>query len=389
MVVIATIALAGLSSPAQAATRPAGTRAVSLTKLGGGSPVGAVTNFTYSVVPGAATDIGIGANGAVWVVGTDPVDGGYGIFHWTGSAWEQVPGGAVRIAVDPQGDPWVVNSAHDIFRWNGSSWAGYPGSATDISVGANGAVWVVGTDPVGGGYGIFHWAGSAWVNVPGGAVTVAVDPQGDPWVINSSLHIFHLGGSGWTLEPDLATDIAAGANGSVWIVGTNTLPGGYGLLEWNGASWVPQAGGAVRIAVDPDGNPWIINSSHQILVAVPESPPTITSVSFTGSSAAPTITVNGSGFGSVPPSASPGCDASGTEYVNDDLTVVDNTGNWLAGVPGACVSLANVSWTNTQIQFNLAGEYGSTSGGVDWVLNPGDNVTVQVVGASDTLTISS
>jgi hypothetical protein len=66
-------------------------------------------------LPGSGTDIGVGANGAAWVTGTDPVGGGFGIFAWTGRAWAQVPGGAIRIAVDPRGNPWVVNSAHQIY----------------------------------------------------------------------------------------------------------------------------------------------------------------------------------------------------------------------------------------------------------------------------------
>lgn len=60
--------------------------------------------------PGAAVDIGVGANGSVWVIGTNRVAKGFGIYRWTGRGWQNIPGGAVRIAVDPRGIPWVVNS---------------------------------------------------------------------------------------------------------------------------------------------------------------------------------------------------------------------------------------------------------------------------------------
>jgi Tectonin domain len=140
--------------------------------------------------PGGATDIAVGANGAVWVVGTKPVNGGFGIYHWNGSTWAQVQGGAVKIAVGPGGNPWVANSAHRIYHWNGQTWVLYPGGATDIAVGANGAVWVVGTKPVNGGFGIYEWNGSAWAQVQGGAVAIAVAPNGSPWVANLAHLIF-------------------------------------------------------------------------------------------------------------------------------------------------------------------------------------------------------
>ena len=67
-------------------------------------------------MPGAASDIAVGANGAVWVVGATPVDGGFAIHRWTGARWERVRGGAVEVAVDPEGRPWVVNDRGAIFR---------------------------------------------------------------------------------------------------------------------------------------------------------------------------------------------------------------------------------------------------------------------------------
>ena len=132
----------------------------------------------------------VGANGSVWVIGTNTVGGGYGIYHWTGSAWAAVPGGGITIAVGPDGSPWLTNSTHQIYYRVGTTWVHLPGAATDIAVGANGSVWVIGTNTAGGGYGIYHWTDSAWNANPGGAVTIAVDPGGNPWVINSSHRIY-------------------------------------------------------------------------------------------------------------------------------------------------------------------------------------------------------
>jgi hypothetical protein len=48
-------------------------------------------------------------------------------------------------------------------------------------------------------------------------------------------------------------------------VGTNAVGGGFGIWHWTGTTWASAPGGAVRVAVDRNGVPWIINSNHQIL----------------------------------------------------------------------------------------------------------------------------
>jgi hypothetical protein len=214
--------------------------------------------------PGSATDVGVGANGSVWTVGTNPVSGGFDLSRWTGTTWTPVPGGAVAIAVDPAGKPWAVNSLHRLYHWNGTGWTLLPGAGTAVGVGANGSVLVVGTNPVSGGFGLWHRTGTTWTRVPGGAVAIAVDPVGNPWVVNSLHRLYHWNGTGWTLLPGAGTAVGVGANGSVWVVGTNPVSGGFGLWHRTGTSWTPLPGGAVAIAVEPAGNPWVIDSNHQI-----------------------------------------------------------------------------------------------------------------------------
>jgi hypothetical protein len=222
--------------------------------------------LSFRLVPGAATDIGVGSDGSVWVVGTKPVAGGGDeIYHWTGSRWAAVPGGAVSIAVDPRGNAWVVSAAHLTRHWNGTAWVTYPDTANDVAVGANGSVWTVGTNRVAGGYGIYRWAGRAWAPVPGGAVRIAVDPRGNAWVVSPTHHIYHWNGTAWASYPGAANDVAVGANGSVWALGLNRVAGGYGIYRWTGTAWAPVPGGAVRIAVASNGHPWLITSAHEIL----------------------------------------------------------------------------------------------------------------------------
>jgi hypothetical protein len=224
----------------------------------------AVLSPAFVLKPGAATDISEGANGSVWIIGTNPVPGGFGIYHWNGSGWSRMPGGAVTIAVGPDGTPFIVNSAHWTYEWTGSGWVRGPGLLTDLALGADGSAWAIGTNPVPGGFGIYHWNGSGWSRMPGGAVTIAVDPDGTPFVINSVHNTYAWTGSGWALGPGLLTDLASGADGSLWGVGTNPVPGGFGIYTLTDNGWARVRGGAVSITVGPKGTPWIINSLHKI-----------------------------------------------------------------------------------------------------------------------------
>ncbi|MCQ4575481.1 MAG: von Willebrand factor type A domain-containing protein [Candidatus Brocadiales bacterium] len=218
----------------------------------------------WQKLPGSAHNIGVGANGVVWIIGADPTDGGYGIYRWNDIGWDSAGGGGIRIAVTPGGKSWVVNSRQEIFRRVGGSWRKLPGSAHDIGVGANGAVWIIGTDETDGGYGIYRWNGSGWDGVDGGGVRIAVGPAGEPWIVNSRQEIFERAGDGWQKLPGSAHDIGVGANGAVWIIGTDTTDGGYGIHGWNGVDWDKVEGSAVAIAVGPDGELWIVNAEQEI-----------------------------------------------------------------------------------------------------------------------------
>ena len=87
---------------------------------------------SWQRLPGTATDIAVGSHGAVWVVGTNPVSGGYGISHWNGSAWIASSGGAMCIAVGPNDDPWIVDSFGKIYQWVGNGWRQYPSVRREI-----------------------------------------------------------------------------------------------------------------------------------------------------------------------------------------------------------------------------------------------------------------
>src|SRR5215471_15346157 len=56
-----------------------------------------------------------------------------------------------------------------------------------------------------------------------------------------------------------AQDIAVGKNGVVWATGTNNA-----IYRLNGSSWETIPGTASRVAVDPDGAAWVVNSAGSI-----------------------------------------------------------------------------------------------------------------------------
>jgi hypothetical protein len=226
---------------------------------------------TWHQVPGSAKDIGAGADGSVWIIGTNPsaTPDDFGAHMWTGKDWRGVEGGGVRIDVDPSGNPWMVNSKGEIFRRANDTWQRMPGFAKDVGVGANGSIWIIGTNPTAtpDDFGAHMWTGKDWRGVEGGGVRIDVDPSGNPWMVNSKGEVFRRANDTWQRVPGFAKDVGVGADGSVWIIGTH--PSGtaanFGVHKWNGKEWQGVEGGGVQISADKAGMPWIVNATDNIL----------------------------------------------------------------------------------------------------------------------------
>ena len=220
----------------------------------------------WNSIAGNAVDISVGANGALWVIGSRKIGADNEICRWNGSRWEIISGAALRIAVAPDGNPWVCNSKKQLYRKDGNNWVLVPGSVNDIGIGADNSVWVVGGTLTGSDYQIFRWDGSKWIQIDGLAVRIAVAPDGNAWVINSSGQIYKGNGSSWTRICGYARDIGVGADGSVWIIGANRIGTDYGIFKRDVAAnkWEMVDGAAVGISVAPDGTPYVINSKGNI-----------------------------------------------------------------------------------------------------------------------------
>jgi hypothetical protein len=216
----------------------------------------------WQLMPGKATDIGVGGRGGVWVIGVDRVPGGSSIYRWSGSDWQLVTGGATRIDVDSKGNPWIVNSEGKIFRRTGDSWQLMSGLARDIGIGAGDAVWVIGVNAAPGGYEIHRWNGKTWTRMPGGGTRIDVDPKGNAWVVNDRGEIFRFERGNWQRLPGAATAVTVATDGKAWVLGTDRVQGGYSVQQWTGSEWRRVDGGAVALSAGP--TPWLVNEAGQI-----------------------------------------------------------------------------------------------------------------------------
>jgi hypothetical protein len=211
----------------------------------------------WQEMPGTARDIGAGANGSVWIVGSDR-----GVYQWNDNAysWQQVNGSnARRITVAPDGTPWITNTDSRVFRRRGGNWQELPGEARDIAAGADSSVWAVGENRS-----LYKWNEDAytWNQFSGSnGEMMAVTGGGTAWLVNADGNIYQRRGNNWQQMPGTAIDIAAGQD-DVWIVGDNEA-----IYKWNESafSWQQVSGSnARRIAVASDGRPWIINDDNRI-----------------------------------------------------------------------------------------------------------------------------
>jgi kumamolisin len=68
----------------------------------------------------------------------------------------------------------------------------------------------------------------------------------------------------WKQITGSAVDIAANESGVIWIVGPDPLGSGPAACVWDGKGWKPFPISASRVAVAPDGTPFVITSKNEI-----------------------------------------------------------------------------------------------------------------------------
>ncbi len=245
-----------------------------------------------------ATDIGVAADGTVWIVGTTPQTGGFGVLRWSGRRWEPFDVGAVQVEVAPRGAAWLVTDAGKLLEPVDDGWrpCSTPEPVRDVAVGLDGSVWIV-TAPQEGPGRVMCRIGRDWVVghdtpapylyphdipwvpadddsydlphegvAPERPAAIAVMANGLPWVVDEDGSIRRRVVGGWQRMPDEpADDIAIAPDGNVWIIGRDERPGGFGPWRYyHGTDWDCYEGAAVRISAGPDGLPWTVDDAGVI-----------------------------------------------------------------------------------------------------------------------------
>ena len=111
--------------------------------------------------------------------------------------------------------------------------------------------------------------------------------------------------------------------------------------------------------------------------------PTISSVTFSGSAANPTVTIAGANLGSEPGGSPAGCSTTGDNFPGNSLTFSDTTGGWGAGTGGDCIGLVVSSYSSSQVVYQFGSGY-NTYG----TANSSDSYSLTVQGATYSGTIT-
>jgi hypothetical protein len=257
---------------------------------------------------GQGRDIGVGGDGSdagtapdVWVVGMTAQTGGFQVFKWNGSGYDLATGGrgATAISVGPTGIPWIVSGGKVYERSSTSASSGTwnlrgPSSncATDVAAGpvisGNSTVWEIGCTALPGGFdiGIYHsttqtWTSQGKTSTSPAAVRIAVESGGVAWAVANDNAVYRdlsESPSGWQFVSGLGTDVGAGPTllaGSGYVFVTGTADGEvYVWDEQAGLAGDPDGpavsqfaffnGEGTRVAVGPDGKPWLVASDNSI-----------------------------------------------------------------------------------------------------------------------------
>jgi hypothetical protein len=263
------------------------------------------------VLDSASVDIGVGADGTVWVIAGDPASGNVinnnklttlttrrvGISrrekdgNWTLVAEMPHPpgaGGAWRIAVDPSGNAWIVTSTQQIFRYDGSGFKPVVAALKprDIGIGADGTIWTTSEQE---GARVSTDKGESWKNNDSGKATnVAVENPGTiAWLVNSIKALYHWNGSTWLRIPNLTngvgfTDVGVGGNNVVWVVSNAPIQGTHDFLLYSstdsGKNWKGPYRGGLRVAVAPDGSAFVVDSAGKVTQVYPAGDPIVIGV---------------------------------------------------------------------------------------------------------------
>ncbi|MCB9349847.1 MAG: hypothetical protein H6573_20395 [Lewinellaceae bacterium] len=154
--------------------------------------------------------------------------------------------------------------------------------AGDVAANSKGDIYVTSKSAVAGGYSIFRYDDNSakWNPIPGGLTRLALSDDGTLWGVDDAGSVlkreFANQAWAWKTVADkvMAQDIGVGPNGEVWIIGKERLepyPDHWvcQVLK-DGTLKKEEAAISLRIAVDPLGMPWSVNSGGGLFQKVNE-----------------------------------------------------------------------------------------------------------------------
>lgn len=154
----------------------------------------------WETIPGKATDIAVGGDGSVWIIGTNKVTGGWCISKWNEAKkiWQTVSGGAVRISVTLDGVAWIVNNKGRAYFWNAGKWKAFGStSIKGADVGTGLGAYLVSTKKVTGGSQVYQANSNNWVAINDegkaiGAIAVTADKRQNLYLIDETHQVLLL-----------------------------------------------------------------------------------------------------------------------------------------------------------------------------------------------------
>lgn len=209
----------------------------------------------------------------------------------TMSRWQKVDGAATEVEVGPQGAVYAVNAGGDVFmrlgannrHISGDRWSKIdsrtPGRVTSLAVGPN-HIYVIGTGERIYRHAINHSGDVGnrvrWHNVNGAARRVAIGPTGKVFCVNNQDKIFHLGRDDrWQPVSGALTDIAVT---KTEVVGCNQRGEIYSwALDHHNcpdpnAKWHKRNGNLSRLGANTSGHIWGIDRGQKIFATESSGP---------------------------------------------------------------------------------------------------------------------
>ena len=246
---------ASLSFADSAASSPQG---IAITGTGTTPPPPPAPAVSFTNVPGALSQISLGADGAVW-----GLNAGGEIYQRNAAteSWTYIPGNLAHVFVGSSTAVWGINSGGQIYRWNSNAqtWDWIRGTLVQLSVGCDGDVW--GLNSAGSIY-HFDTQTQGWDQIPGTLAQLAVGFDGAVWGLNAGHAVFRFNQATQTFiaAPGSLTQIAVGADGDVWGLSNQTL------FHFNQLSqaWDQMAGSLTQLAVGSGGVVYGLNAANQV-----------------------------------------------------------------------------------------------------------------------------